>query len=106
MVAINSPPTLPPIHKVLQVALFIPEGAKLYGYYKFGNCTFLAGKTDGHIMSVTPYQNFGFENNNHTGGFGWGSIYDTRSVQVRFSQDVSKTFGYDIFSRPTRLPGR
>jgi hypothetical protein len=75
---------------------YIPEGAKLYGYYKFGNCTLLAGKTDGHIFSVTAYQNFGFDNNNHIAGFGWGSIYDTRSAQVRFSQDISKTFGYDI----------
>ena len=72
------------------------EGAKLYGYYKFGNCTFLAGKTDGHIYSTGAYQNFGFDNNNHIAGFGWGVIYDTRSAQVRFSQDISKTFGYDI----------
>jgi hypothetical protein len=75
---------------------YIPEGAKLYGYYKFGNCTLLAGKTDGHIFSVVAYQNLGFDNNNHIAGFGWGSIYDNRSAQVRFSQDISKTFGYDI----------
>ena len=48
------------------------------------------------FMSVTAYQNFGFDNNNHIAGFGWGAIYDTRTAQVRFSQDISKTFGYDI----------
>ena len=72
------------------------EGAKLYGYYRFGNCTLLAGKTDGHIFSTVAYQNLGFNNNNHIAGFGWGVIYDTRSAQVRFSQDISKTFGYDL----------
>jgi hypothetical protein len=75
---------------------YATEGAKLYGYYKFGNCTFLAGKTDGHIYSVTAYQNLGFNNNNHLAGFGWGTIYDARVAQIRFSQDISKTFGYDI----------
>lgn len=75
---------------------YFAESAKLYGYYKFGNCVLLAGKTDGHFYSVAPYQNFGFDNNNHIAGFGWGSIYDSRSAQVRFSQDISKAFGYDI----------
>ena len=74
------------------------ESAKLYGYYKFGNCTFLAGKTDGHIMSVVPGQNIGFSTSGgaHFGLFGWGNIYDNRDTQIRFSQEVSKTFGYDI----------
>jgi len=74
------------------------ESAKLYGYYKFGNCTFLAGKTDGHIFSVLPSQNIGYASSGGTHAFlfGWGSIYDQRNTQVRFSQDVSKTFGYDI----------
>jgi hypothetical protein len=75
---------------------YFAEGAKLYGYYKFGNCTFLAGKTDGHFYSVAAYQNIGYNNNNHIAGFGFGPVYDSRNAQVRFSQDVSKTFGYDI----------
>jgi hypothetical protein len=45
---------------------------------------------------VTAYQNLGFDNNNHIAGFGWGAIYDQRNAQVRFSQDISKAFGYDI----------
>jgi hypothetical protein len=81
---------------------YFAESAKLYGYYKFGNCTLLAGKTDGHFYSVAPYQNIGYANAAPTGGsphialFGWGNNYDNRNTQVRFSQDVSKTFGYDI----------
>ncbi len=35
------------------------ESAKLYGWYKFGNCTLLAGKTDGHVFSVVAGQNLG-----------------------------------------------
>ena len=80
----------------LRVAATFAESAKLYGYYKFGNCTLLAGKTDGQFMSVTAYQNLGFDNNNHIAGFGWGAIYDQRNAQVRFSQDISKAFGYDF----------
>ena len=29
---------------------YFAESAKLYGYYKFGNCTLLAGKTDGQFI--------------------------------------------------------
>jgi hypothetical protein len=72
------------------------EGAKLYGWYTFGNCTLLAGKTDGHVYSVAPGQNLGLQNNNHVAGFGWGNIYDNRDTQIRFSQNISKAFGYDI----------
>jgi hypothetical protein len=75
---------------------YFVESAKLYGWYKFGNCQILAGKTDGHVFSVTAYQNLGFQNNNHIAGFGWGSIYDQRDSQIRFSQDISKMIGYDI----------
>ena len=45
---------------------------------------------------MTAYQNLGFDNNNHIAGFGWGALYDQRNAQVRFSQDISKAFGYDI----------
>jgi len=75
---------------------YFVESGKLYGYYKFGNCTLLAGKTDGHVYSVLPYQNLGNDENRHSGGQGWGGVYDQRVTQVRFSQDVSKSFGYDI----------
>ena len=83
---------MPPSHP----GYYFVESAKLYGYFKFGNCTLLAGKTDGHFYSVAPYQNLGFDNNNHIAGFGWGNVYDQRNAQVRFSADVNKTFGYDI----------
>ena len=75
---------------------YFVESAKLYGYYKFGNCTLLAGKTDGSVFSVVPYQNLGNDQNRHSGGTGWGAVIDQRNTQVRFSQDVSKAFGYDI----------
>lgn len=75
---------------------YLAESGKLYGYYKFGNCTLLAGKTDGHVYSVLPYQNLGNDENRHSGGSGWGAVVDQRVTQVRFSQDVSKSFGYDI----------
>lgn len=72
------------------------ESAKLYGWYKFGNCTLLVGKTDGHVYSVAAGgQNLGLAYG-HVAGFGWGSVYDQRNAQVRFSQDISKAFGYDI----------
>jgi hypothetical protein len=72
------------------------ESAKLYGWYKFGNCTLLAGKTDGHVFSVVSGQNLGLLTAGHVAGFGWGTIYDNRDTQIRFSQDISKVFGYDI----------
>ena len=81
---------------------YFVESAKLYGYYKFGNCTLLAGKTDGHFYSVAPYQNMGYgqfalpNGSPHIALFGWGNNYDNRNAQVRFSQEVNKTFGYDI----------
>jgi hypothetical protein len=69
---------------------YFAESAKLYGYYKFENCTLLAGKTDGHVFSVIPYQNIGFSVSGgaHFGLFGWGGIVYQRNAQVRFSQDV------------------
>jgi len=76
---------------------YFAESAKLYGYYKFGNCTLLAGKTDGHVFSVVAGQSIGFSfNQGHFALFGWGNNYDFRDTQVRFSQDVNKSFGYDI----------
>jgi len=81
---------------------YFAESAKLYGYYKFGNCTLLAGKTDGHFFSVVAGQNMGNGNGAPTGGsphialFGFGNNYDNRNTQVRFSQEISKAFGYDI----------
>lgn len=72
------------------------ETRKIYGWYTFGNCTFTAGKNDGSFVSILPFQNLGFENNNHVLGLGWGALYDDRSAQIRFSQNVSKFFSYQI----------
>ena len=72
------------------------ETRKIYGWYKFGNCSIIAGKTDGSIWVAHPYQNLGFEHNNHVVGLGWGSVYDDRAAQVRFTQDFSKAFGWQI----------
>ena len=75
---------------------YFVESGKLYGYFKFGNCILLAGKTDGHFFSVVPYQNLGKDNNDHLAGYGWGAVNDQRNAQVRFSQNISKAFGYDF----------
>ncbi len=72
------------------------ELRKLYGWYNFGNCQILAGKTDGYVYSVAPLQVMGFNNGNYVAGFGWGNIYDSRSPQVRFTQNISKQFSYAI----------
>ncbi len=45
---------------------------------------------------MVPYQNLGKLNNDHNAGYGWGAINDQRNAQVRFSQDISKAFGYDF----------
>jgi hypothetical protein len=75
---------------------YFMESAKLYGWYKFGNCQILAGKTDGHVYSVVPYQVLGKLTNDHNAGYGWGAINDQKDTQVRFSQDITKMVGYDI----------
>jgi hypothetical protein len=72
------------------------ETRKIYGWYSFGNCTLMAGKNDGSFWVAFPYQNLGFENNNHVVGLGWGSLYDDRAAQIRFSQNVSKMFSYQV----------
>jgi hypothetical protein len=69
---------------------------KIYGFYKFGNCTLLAGKTDGSFWSPLLSQAMGLEHGNHVVGLGWGSLYDTREVQVRFTQDISKTMSWQV----------
>jgi hypothetical protein len=71
------------------------EGAQFYGWYKFGNCQIMAGKSHGHLFTVVPYQNVG-QNYGHIYLFGWGAIYDERAAQVRFSQNVNKTFMWQI----------
>ena len=72
------------------------EAAQLYGWYTFGNCKIMAGKMDGSILAMTPAQNLGFNTNNHIAGFGWGAIYDDRAAQLRFVQNISKAFGWQI----------
>lgn len=72
------------------------ELRKLYGWYSFGNCQILAGKTDGYVYSWAPLQVIGFANSGKVAGFGWGNIYDSRAPQVRFTQNISKEFSYAI----------
>jgi hypothetical protein len=72
------------------------ETRKLYGWYKFGNCEIRAGKDDGYFTTLTPAQYIGFNDDRHGSGFGWGAINDYRDPQVRFTQNVNKTFGYMI----------
>ena len=72
------------------------ETRRIYGYYKFGNCEFRAGKDTGSFTALYPAQMIGYNNNGHIVLVGWGSLWDDRSVQARFSQDISKTFGYQV----------
>lgn len=72
------------------------ETRKIYGWYTFGNCTLMAGKNDGSFWVAFPFQNLGFENNNHVVGLGWGSLYDDRAAQIRFTQNVNKMFSYQV----------
>jgi hypothetical protein len=68
---------------------------KMYGYYKFGNNEFLAGKTDGWIFSIVPQARLG--NNLLTKWlYGFGSFFDGRYAQVRYTQEVSKQIRYAI----------
>ena len=69
---------------------------KLYGWYKFGNCEIRAGKEDGYFVSLAPGQTIGYNNGLHVAGLGWGAAYDSRNPQVRFTQNVSKAFGYAV----------
>jgi hypothetical protein len=72
------------------------ETRKLYGWYKFGNCEFQAGKNDGYYFHVAVSQWLGLNWDLHVNGFGWGALYDARDPQVRFTQNLSKNFGYMI----------
>ncbi len=72
------------------------ETRKLYGWYKFGNCEIRAGKDDGYSVTFTPAQYLGNNDGRHIAGYGWGSLYDYRDPQVRFTQNISKEFGYMI----------
>jgi hypothetical protein len=72
------------------------ETRLLYGWYKFGNCELRAGKDHGYYYSVVPSQYFGLNWDLHVFGYGWGNVYDTREPQLRFTQNVTKEFGYMI----------
>lgn len=71
------------------------ETRKLYGYYNFGPFQILAGKNDGHLFSINPYQLLG-QSFNHNWGYGWGGMYDFRNPQIRFTHNVSKDISYLI----------
>ena len=72
------------------------ETRQIYGWYNFGNCQILAGKTHGQIYSVVPWQTMGVWDSGHVYGFGFGSVYDGRTSQVRFTQNVTKQVGWMI----------
>jgi len=72
------------------------ETRLLYGWYKFGNCELRLGKDHGYYYSVVPSQYFGLNWDAHVFGYGWGNVYDTREPQIRFTQNVTKQFGYMI----------
>ncbi|MBI5605743.1 MAG: hypothetical protein HY879_20610 [Deltaproteobacteria bacterium] len=72
------------------------ETRKLYGWYKFGNCEIRAGKDDGYLYTLVASPLMGLNNGFHVVGFGFGSVYDSRNPQVRFTQNVSKQFGYAV----------
>jgi len=68
---------------------------KMYGYYKFGNCELLVGKTDGWLFSLVPQQRLG-ANLLTVWDFGFGNFYDGRFTQLRFTQNINKQFTYAI----------
>jgi hypothetical protein len=72
------------------------ETRKLYGWYKFGNCELRAGKDDGYFTTLLPAQYIGYNWDQHSMGYGWGGVNDYRDPQIRFTQNVSKSFGYMI----------
>ncbi len=72
------------------------ETRKLYGWYKLNQCEIRAGKDDGYSVTFVPAQYLGQNDNRHFGGQGWGSLNDWRDPQVRFTQNISKEFGYMI----------
>lgn len=72
------------------------ETRRLYGWYKFGNCEFRAGKDSGYIFTLAAAPLMGLNNDFHAVGFGFGAVYDTRNPQIRFTQEVSKQFGYRV----------
>jgi hypothetical protein len=71
------------------------EAAKFYGWYKFGNCRIMAGKGDQWLTSVGNGQNLGIAMG-HILLYGWGNFYDDRSAQIRFEQNINKSFSYAI----------
>lgn len=70
------------------------EMRKLYGFMTFGNCTLMIGKNDGSFFALGSASMLGLEQNNHRINLGWGALYDNRLTQIRFRQDVSKTFAW------------
>jgi len=71
------------------------ENRKIYGWYTFGNCKITVGKLDGSFMAFAPAQTMGYMQG-YFGLVGWGLLWDDRTTQVRYSQQISKAFGYQI----------
>jgi hypothetical protein len=69
---------------------------KLYGWYKFGNAEIRTGKDDGYFITFTMPQYLGQNDGRHSAGKGWGAVEDYRDPQFRFTQNISKEFGYMI----------
>ncbi|MBI5602395.1 MAG: hypothetical protein HY879_03495 [Deltaproteobacteria bacterium] len=72
------------------------ETRKLYGWYKFGNCELRVGKDDRYVYTLSTASLLGMNNNFHVANLGWGAVYDSRNPQIRFTQNVSKQFGWQI----------
>jgi hypothetical protein len=71
------------------------ETRLLYGWYNFGNFQIQAGKNHGQIYSVVPWQVMGAWEG-HKWGYGWGSVYDPRSSQIRFTHNVTNQVKWQI----------
>ncbi len=69
------------------------------GYFTAGTILETArsrpGKNHGQIYSVVPWQVLG-QWEGHRYGYGWGSVYDQRNAQVRFTQNISKEVKWQI----------
>ena len=83
------------------VADFLTD-SRWYGAYTFGNCELQVGKNDGWLVSsgygVYPTSTLGYSAGatTHVALIGWGWQYDGKNANIRFKQDISKMFGYQI----------
>jgi hypothetical protein len=68
-----------------------------YGWYRYGRCRLLAGKTDSWFGSLLyhPRQYLGAGNNDHLLMWGWGFLWGGRRPQLQFAL-IEETWGLQL----------